>query len=128
MNHDATEFRRTRHGFLIADVMMGLAVLGVVAVVLISASSRTGRAADRLSNARTAGRVAEQVLVEMQAGLPLSQPDAETKIAVEPTAGGANVPGRRWVRVVVSFRGESRLLVGLVPEAAAPTAPAGGTK
>jgi len=128
MNHVVHRFRQRREGFLIADVMMGLAVLGVVAVVLIGAASRTGRAADRLSNARTAGRVAEQVLVEMQAGLPPSPPGAETKIAVEPTAGGAHVPGQRWVQVVVSFRGESRLLVGLVPESAPATAPAGGAK
>lgn len=119
---------RVRHGILMADVMLGLAVLGVLTAVLISAMSRTHRAADRMSNARTAGRVAQEVLVDLQAGLPTPPQDAETKISVEPAGGGAKVQGRRWVQVVVSFRGESGLLVGLVPEVVPTSLPAGGAR
>jgi len=129
MNHPTRRVRGTfRRGIFMADVMLGLVLLGILTGILISATSRTQRAADRLSNARTAGRVAQEVLVDVQAGLPAPQPRGETKISVEPAEGGAKVPGRRWVQVVVSFRGESALLVGLVPEAAPASQPSGGAQ
>jgi type II secretory pathway pseudopilin PulG len=113
--------------FLIADVMMALALLGVIAAIVIVSSSRTDRAADRLSNARHAGRIAEELLIDLEAGLPLPSADAQTQIRIESSDGGAQVPGKRWVQVVVTYQGESRLLVGLVPEATA-VQPAGGAR
>ena len=51
-----------RNAFMIADVMMALGLLGLTAVIYISATSRTDRASDRLANNRYAGHVAEEAL------------------------------------------------------------------
>lgn len=120
-----TDLRHHRRGGFIAfDVVMGMAILGVAAVVLVSSISNGNRAARRLADSRQATRDAEAVLVALQAGLPPPTSDANASISIEPCTGGATIAGRHWVQVVATVDGQSRLLVGLVPN----TAPVGGGK
>jgi hypothetical protein len=112
--------------FMIADVMMALGVLGVTAVIFISATNRTDRASDRLANTRYAGRVAGEVLSDLQANLPPPKEDTDTKISIEPTEGGSTVPGHHWVQVVITHHGQSAGLVGLIPDS--PSTQPGGAK
>ena len=110
--------------FMIADVMMALGLLGLTAVIFISATNRTDRASDRLANTRYAGRVAEEVLCDLQAGLPVPKDDTDTKISIESTEDGGKIPGHHWVQVVVTYRGQSAGLVGLIADSAS-TQPGG---
>jgi hypothetical protein len=104
--------------------MMALAMLVVIAMVYVTATSRTDRAADRLADSRHAGHLAEEVLCDLQADLPLPPPDPDTKISIDPSEGGAKVPNRHWLQVTVTYRGQSAALTGLTP-APATTQPAG---
>lgn len=113
-----------RKGIITADALMGMALLSIATVILISATSKTNRATSALSDARRAARVAEAVLCDLQAGIAPPTEDRETKISIERCDGGAPVSGHHWVQVVVTARGQQRLLVGLVPDSSA----AGGTK
>jgi hypothetical protein len=117
---------RHKNAFMIADVMMALGLLGVTAVIFISAVNRTDRASDKLANTRYAGHVAEEVLSNLQANLPTPQSDPDTKISIDPTEGGAPIPGHHWVQVTVTHQGQSAALTGLVPDSAA--APSGGAR
>jgi len=103
---------------MVADVMMALGLLGVTAVIFISATNRTDRASDRLASARYAGHVAEEVLCDLQANLPSPPEDADTKISLESIEGGAKVAGRHWVQVVVTFRGQAAGMIGMIPDEA----------
>lgn len=118
------KFTRRKNAFMVADVMMALGLLGVTAVIFVSATNRTDRASDRLANARYAGHVAEEVLSNLQANLPLPREDADTKISIESTEGGAKVSGRHWVQVVVTFRRQAAGIIGLIPDEAS-TQPGG---
>ena len=109
---------RRNKAFMIVDVMMALGLLGITAVIFISASSRTDRASDRLANTRYAGRVAEEVLCDLQSNLPPPRSDTDTKISIEPTEGGATIPAHHWVQVVVTHKGQNAALIGLIPDSA----------
>jgi type II secretory pathway pseudopilin PulG len=118
----STHARKFRRGFIAFDVVMGMAILGIAAAVLVSAVSSSNRASRRLASSRQAAREAEAVLIALQVGEPV--PKSNATIRVEPCTGGASIPGRHWVQVVATIGGQSRLLVGLVPDAP----PAGGGK
>jgi hypothetical protein len=108
--------RKPVRGFMAVDVVMALGLLGITVAILVSASTRTDRAVDRLSDDRNASRIAEEALIDLEAGLPIPGDDQQTKISVEACQGGAKVSGRRWVRVVVTYHGGRGMLVGLAPE------------
>ena len=110
--------RHLRRGFIAFDVVVGIAILGIAAAVLVSAVSSGNRAARRLAASRQAARDAEAVIDALETGL--LPPKSEATIHVEPCSGGAGVPGRHWVQVVATVDGQSRLLVGLVPDTGTP--------
>jgi len=115
---------KRKNAFMIADVMMALALLGVTAVIFISAVNRTDRASDKLASIRYAGHVAGEVLTNLQSNLPTPQSDADTKITIDPAEGGAPIPGHHWIQVTVTHHAQSAALVGLVPDSAS-TQPGG---
>lgn len=117
-----THARTSRSGFIAFDVVMGMAILGIAAAVLISAVASGNRAAQQLAASRQACREAQTVLICLQAGQPA--PKSNATIRIEPCTGGASIPGRHWVQVMATVDGQSGLLVGLVPDAP----PAGGAR
>ena len=102
-----------RRGIIVADIMMGLALLAATAVVLAVAMSREQLAAARLADAREATRIGETVLIHLQTNLPAPQQDPQTQVVIR-DCDGAGLPGHHWVDVTVSVRGRSRSVAGLV--------------
>ena len=105
-----------RHAIIIADIAMGIAILAMAAVVLASAVTRQRLAFQRLADSRQAVRAAEGALAELQAGFDVAHSDAETTLAVQSYNGAQAPPRRRWVEVRATVRGQSRALIGLVPD------------
>ena len=118
---------RHKTAFMVADGMRALGLLGVTAVIFISAVNRTDRASDRLANTRYAAHVAEEVLTNLQASLPALQSDADTKISIDPAEGGTPIPAHHWVQVVVTHHNQSAALIGLVPDST-PSTQQGGAR
>ena len=104
-----------RRGFFLLDVLMGLALLGIIALVLAVALSRERRAAGTLAASRSATRSAEAALIELQAGRQPARPGAGEKLAIRPTTGPAAPAGYRWIKVDVTVENQHAVLVGLAP-------------
>lgn len=116
-----------RRGFFIYEMIIGIGILAVAALVLFVATTRTHVASSRLADARAATRAAEAALINMQAGLPPGDVDKETHVQVAPVASAPAAPdGWHWVEVTASVRGQTRTLTGLVPQRSPQTAPAEG--
>jgi len=110
---------RSCRGFIILDAVMSIAILGITLLVLVVSLRQESVAMGRLSASRQAARLAESVLCELEAGLPLPLPEPDVQILIHPVEGGAQVSGSRWVRVSATVGGQTRDLIGLVPMAAA---------
>ena len=104
-----------RKGFFLLDALMGLALLGVIALVLALALSREGRAAQTLAASRRATRSAEAALIELQAGRQPAKPESGEKLEIRPTTGAAAPPGYRWIQVDATSDGQHAALIGLAP-------------
>lgn len=107
---------RRRHqsrarGFLFADVMIGLALMVMIAVALVSAKSAYARFDRKLAEQRTADRMAEAVLVDLQRGRPL--PEGARLVQLDTDAPG----GLRWVTVEMPYNGRIGKISGLVRRA-----------
>jgi type II secretory pathway pseudopilin PulG len=98
---------------MLVDVIMAIGVVLILAGALAVSLTRRQAVSNHLADSRAATRVAEQVLTALQSGEPLPAGDAETKIAVKPVAGAADVAGLRWVSVAVTRGGRAASLVGL---------------
>jgi hypothetical protein len=103
-----------RHGFAMADVVIGLAILAVLGTAFFTAVNRQRRGAERLADARGATWYAEYALAVMQSGR------AADGVQVEPIAGDAPTSAHVWVRVRAQQNGQSAILVGLVARQALP--------
>jgi len=109
-----------RRAIVVADAVMGISVLAVVAVVLVTAVGRQRLACQRLTDARQAVRAAEAVLADLQAGLEMPGSDAQTTLVVRPCTGDAAPRQFHWIEVSATVGGQTRALVGLVPDRAGP--------
>lgn len=96
------------------DVVIGLALMGVLIAVLGSAVSQYQRATRRLARHRQALRLAEEAITHLQFGEPT---DAAIAVHPQPLAG---LPDRRWVTVTVHVGEASASLTGLAPLASLP--------
>jgi type II secretory pathway pseudopilin PulG len=105
---------RRRRGFFIGEAMVGLGILAVAATVLVVATMRQTSASHVLINGRTATRAAEAALIRLQAHLPIST-NPEDNIQVRAMAEQAT-EGHHWLQVSATVDGQTRVLVGLVPD------------
>ena len=105
-----------RRGFILADIAIGLAVVGVVATVLASAVGRTHTADQRLAEDRAASRLAEHVLLDLQHHQPPPTAPAGASITVRRTTDPA---GGNWAAVDVDLHGRRATLLGMMPGEAA---------
>jgi hypothetical protein len=105
---------RKRNGWILADAVTAMGVLGICAGILATAVSRESAGARKLSDLRTASRKAEGTLVAMQGGWPAGADVTVTKV------GESAVAGMEWVKVTAKAGEgkdvESASLVGLVPD------------
>jgi type II secretory pathway pseudopilin PulG len=106
-------------GFVIIDVVIGLAILAAIGAALVVALNRQQGAAARLAETRGLTWAAEQAMAELQSG---RKPQVEG-VRVEASPAEAAPPaGYAWVRVRAERNGRSATLVGLVPAEVAPPA------
>ena len=112
MNRHRTNRRR---GIIAADVLAAFALLIITGAALMIAVTRQRLTATRLADTREAARLAESALANLQSGVPLPPDVSETKITVRPADGGGAVTGQHWVEVEATVRGQTRILVGVVP-------------
>jgi len=120
MNHQqissaVRHIRDPMRGFLMLDVVVGLAVVVALTIGLTVTLGEHHRALARLRDSASALRLAERALAELQSGQPLSAPEQAT-VRVEPVSQAAEAPGWRWVRVSVTLRRGGAELTGLVPQ------------
>lgn len=104
----------TRHAFLVAEIAIGVALLGALAVALTVMVQRHNAAAVKSQQQRDAARAASAILLSMQSEA-VSRPEAPGMvIQIEPGKASADALGWRWVRVRVESEGQSAELHGLV--------------
>jgi hypothetical protein len=99
-----------RRGFVLADLVIGLSVVLVLAGVLARESVWSHRAAARDADVRAATAAAEAATVDLAQGQP-----APGDVKVEPATPmpEAAVPGHTWVRATAVVHGRSVTLFGL---------------
>ena len=101
-----------RQAFLLADAMMGVAILATLITIFAAALGAQQRASRKLADSRAAWRAAEAALSELQVGHPAKRAE------IHPAAGGNAPAGFVWVEAVASRGNATARLVGLVPKAA----------
>lgn len=117
----------TRRGFFIYEMIIGMGILAIAALVLFVASTRTHLASTRFADARAATRAAEATLIDLRAGIPPDKLDRDTHVDVAPVASPPAAPaGWQWVNVTATVHEQRRTITGLVPHRPADTAPANG--
>jgi Tfp pilus assembly protein PilX len=121
---DRNQLSRARTGFMFADAMIGMAVLGTVMVILGVGLAREHRSAETLSQSRRAMRAAEAALADLQAGRAMPAEFDGAALHVQETKSTAAPAGFHWVEVRATVGGRQAALAGLVPA----DAKAGGTR
>ena len=125
MAHQMTSSRRNAHaqrdGFIILDAVFGLTIIGILTVAMATATGRQRSASLRLADSRSAVRIAEAALLDMQSNRQPGEKPVDCSIVISPAAGAQEaVKGFQWVKVNVVYRGRSASLIGLVPESNMP--------
>jgi hypothetical protein len=102
---------------MLVDTILGLVITGMLSTLLVVAITRAGAAQRQMDDGAAADRACQRVMDALHKGQPAPATIGEAKVTVRPAAGGgANVPaGHAWREVVVTYRGRTASLVGLVP-------------
>lgn len=111
------ERRKVRTGYIAADAITALVIVGILLTVLTVAVSRQRRGSERLADFRAAVRLAEETITALQTGAARPQPPQGVTVQVRPlaTPPALQAPaGSTWVDVNVTFNGRSSSLAGLV--------------
>lgn len=106
--------RRRRRGIFLTDTLIGFAITATLALVLVTAITKSHRAETRLDDGAAAWRIAQRAMADLQQGKPPNKTE-EAEIKVTDAAGGAKSPGQTWTNVTVSYHGHTASLIGLVP-------------
>ena len=109
--------RRKRRGIMLTDVVLGIALLAMVAALLATTVARQAQATERLAASRAAMRFAERVVGDLQLGQAPPASDERTRWQVKPLESPAP-RGRVWVEVRVTHRGREATLTAVVPASA----------
>lgn len=107
-----------RRGYLIAEAVIAMSLIGVLIVAMAVMVTRQQKAAAALAEQRELARAAEQALLSLRsAEAPMP---AGVEVRVEPVEGGETIAGRTWVRLTVAREGREVSLIGLArPDRAA---------
>ena len=110
-----------RGGFFLTDLIIGIGLLVVLAIVLTAGSSQYRRGSERLADSRQATRLAEQVMLALQSNEKApTAGNGETIEIVRLPETRDLPPGCAWARVGVHRNGRSAELIGLVHADAIP--------
>ena len=106
---------RNRRGFLFADALFGLSIIAMLASLLAVAINRQQMARQRLTDSRSAQRLAEYVLLSLQHGQPIPPISDNAKIEIHPAIGGVAPAGFAWTVVQTNIHNQIASLIGLTP-------------
>lgn len=106
--------RASQRGFVLADVIGGIALLAAVASLLAVSVHRYHAASDRLADSRDAMRLAEDALARLQTNQPPPADAAEQSVSVK-SLDAAAPSNHRWVEVTAKVHRRVATLTGLVP-------------
>jgi type II secretory pathway pseudopilin PulG len=105
---------RLRRGFLAADTIVALFIIGMLSMILVVGLSMAQKARDRLADQRSAIHLAETLMTQIQTHQPIAMPN-EAKINVQPVEAADGPVDGQWVRVQVEYHKATASLVGLTP-------------
>jgi len=115
---------KRRSGFLLADAVVGLALLGIIAGMLAVALNRQQLALRRLADSRAACRLAENTLANLRSGRAAPHPAADTDTVRWRRIDLPRPPaGMVWVQVDATVNGRQNSLIGLVPSSSVEVSP-----
>lgn len=98
------------------EIMAGLAVLAILAVVLMAAQVQSRQGAEALASQRHAMHVAERALEQLRQGQspPSRLDDSDLTIDAIPSLSAPQ--GQRWVWLRCQYRDQRVQIAGLVPQ------------
>ena len=99
------------------EVIAGITIMTILAVVLAVLMTRQQRVAQRLAENRAAARLTESVLIDLQTG-KVAQMPADVRTRVQPLDVSETARSMQWVRVEVTQNGRTTSLIGLAPAGA----------
>ena len=104
-----------RRGFVLADVIGGIALLAAVASLLAVSLHRYYAASERLADSRDAARLAEDALTRLQTNQPPPTDIAGHSVRTEAVESTAP-PKHHWVTVTAEVNHRVVTLTGLVSD------------
>ena len=99
-------------GFLLADLMVGIFILSLLATVLLMSLNLRINGAGKLESQRNATEAAQRVLSNLQNGRPIGEADF---IRLTLRRSGQKIGSSEWVEVTISLDGRHATLSGLAP-------------
>ena len=105
----------SRRGFLVADMLVALAIVALLAAIMAATLGKQAKASIKFSQTRAAMRLAEAAMADMQTGQSPSPPQAGT-LGVRRMPAQTQPAGMAWVEVTVQLEGGRAALLGLVGE------------
>ncbi len=102
------------HAFVVAEVVMAMAVVAILATALTVTVAKQQRAMARLDQSRAAMRFAEAALLSLQTSRPSPPPRAGMSLHVIAVANSEAPVGCAWATIHVDGNGPSAELTGLV--------------
>lgn len=108
--------RKTRHrpGFIAADVLGGLMIIGVLTLGVVTAVYHHQRAMNALARQKQAVALAEIAAASLQSGAGLPESTPETRYSLQRLEEAEPLAQHVWVRVRVEHRGVPMELVAVV--------------
>jgi hypothetical protein len=105
--------KRTR-AFFLADAVVGLTLIGLIAGMLAVAFHTQQVVMLRLADDRNATNLARATLAAMEQG---QRPPTDPRVEISPISA---VAGRNWVRIQATANGRTEQLIALVPKEVSP--------
>jgi Tfp pilus assembly protein PilX len=105
-------------GWVFIDVLMGMILVSLIAVMLDLAVGWHNRALAHLADTRAATRLAESTLFSLESG---QAPTPSEKINIRKLESQTTIPGKSWVEVEVAVNNHRASLIGLAPQNAMPS-------
>jgi len=105
---------RFRHGWVFLDVLMGMIIVAFLGAILAATAAMHQRGMRHLQDSRTATRLAESALLNMQCHQkPTVGNGGELSFQKLP---GSQVRDMFWVEVRATVHNRTASLIGLVPQ------------
>jgi hypothetical protein len=100
-----------KSGYLVAEVVLGMTLIGIIIVALSMMVTRQNKAAGAMAAQRELSRAAEQALLATQS--PEVPPPGDVQLAVTILDHPSPVEARRWITLTATRDNRSASITGL---------------